>query len=340
MERKKQLTSPVKSLIINAVNLGKTQRQIAQEFNIPKSTIGNVVIKYKKRGHFHAIKRKPKAKILSERVEKLIVRESKANPRKTATALWLQFTNSHQIKCSASTVRRVLCRNNLFGRRPVKKPFISAKNRIARVKFAKDHLNWNEKQWEKVLFSDESKFNLFGSDGVKYVRRPINHRNDPKYQLPTVKHGGGNIMVWGAFSRDGVGPIHRIEGIMTGAIYKDLLQGVMLPHAKNKMPRGWIFQQDNDPKHTSSVVKNFMNQKKMRLLPWPSQSPDLNPIENLWEHVERQLAGQRPSNKDKLFEKIKEIWMNIPLDVLIKLIDSMPRRCQAVIDSKGFATKY
>ena len=124
-------------------------------------------------------------------------------------------------------------------------------------------MNWSREQWSKVLFSDESKFMLFGSDGIRYVRRPKSHRNDPKYQLPTVKHGGGNVMVWGYFNRDFIGPIHLID---EQKYVQDIIKDVMLPPAKDKMPRGWIFQQDNDPKHTSTLVKDFFKTKKIRLM--------------------------------------------------------------------------
>ena len=114
----------------------------------------------------------------------------------------------------------------------------------------------------------------------------------------------------------------------------------MLLHAKDKMLRGWTFQHDNDPKHTSKLVTEFLAQKKIRILEWPSQSPDLNPIEHLWEHIERKISVRKPSNQHNLFELIKRTWEEIPIDVLINLVDSMPRRCNAVVAAKGFPTKY
>ena len=88
-------------------------------------------------------------------------------------------------------------------------------------------------------------------------------------------------------------------------MYKGIIKDIMLPHANDKMLRGWTFQHDYDPKHTSKLVTEFLAQKKVRILEWPSQSPDLNPIEHLWEHIERKISVRKPSNQHNLFELIK-----------------------------------
>lgn len=147
-------------------------------------------------------------------------------------------------------------------------------------------------------------------------------------------------MVWGCFSRNGIGPIHKIDGIMDRFMYADIVKNHMLPHGKQKMPRGWIFQQDNDPKHTSKHVKGYINKAKIRLMEWPSQSPDLNPIEHLWEELERQIRSENYQNKTQLWEVLQRKWLEIPIYRITTLVDSMPLRCQAVIAAKGFATKY
>ena len=246
----------------------------------------------------------------------------------------------HGTNCSIDTTKRRLRQNNLYGRRPVKKPLVSARNLRTRIKFARDHLSWTVNDWSKVLFSNESKFMLFSSDGIRYVRRPIGDRFNPKYQLPIVKHGGGNVMVWGCFSRDNLGPIHPIEGTMDQRVSLGIMKNIMLPHAKDKMNRNWIFQQDNDPKDCARSVKEYFQSKKVNVLEWPSQSPDLKPIEHLWEYIDNQLVDRKPTNKDNLFGLIKECWYNIHQDVLINLVDSMPRRCDAVLKANGYATKY
>jgi len=111
--------------------------------------------------------------------------------------------------------------------------------------------------WSNVLFSDESKFELFGSDGIKYVRRPVDKRFDVRYQIPTVKHGGGSVMVWGCMSASETGPLVLVNGKMDKFQYKSILENVMLPYAEAHMRPGWFFQQDNDPKHTSKIVKKY-----------------------------------------------------------------------------------
>jgi hypothetical protein len=144
-----------------------------------------------------------------------------------------------------------------------------------------EHRHWTSEDWQKVAFSDESKFNLFGSDGKRYVRRPKNTRNECKYTHPTVKFGGGNVMVWGMFSSSGTSSLVRVEGRMDAALYKNILENNLLLFAKNKMGVDWIFQYDNDPKHTSKLVKSWPKSQNIRVLKWPAQSPDLNPIELL-----------------------------------------------------------
>lgn len=96
------------------------------------------------------------------------------------------------------------------------------------------------------------------------MRRPIGMRNNVRYQIPTVKHGGGNVLVWSVFSAYGVGPLVNIDGTMNPAIDKNILEKNLLPYARRKMPKNWIFQHDNDPKHTSKLIKSWLLTKNCR----------------------------------------------------------------------------
>lgn len=119
------------------------------------------------------------------------------------------------------------------------------------MEFAEAHIKWSVNQWKRVVFSDESKFELFNSAGLRFVHRPKGKRLDKKYVRHTVKHGRGSVMVWGCFSGLGIGPIHRIIGIMDRFMYRDQL----IPYTDEIMPIRHIFQHDNDPKHRSKLVQ-------------------------------------------------------------------------------------
>ena len=97
------------------------------------------------------------------------------------------------------------------------------------------------------------------------VKCPVGDRLNPKYHIPTIRHVGGNVMVWGCFSHDNVGPIHCIEGIMDQRLYLDTMKNVMLPHGKDKMTCKWILQKDNDPKHCAASVKDYFKSQNIKV---------------------------------------------------------------------------
>ena len=104
--------------------------------------------------------------------------------------------------------------------------------------------------------------------------------------------------------------------------------------------RTGFFQQDNAPCHTARSIKVWMEDHQIKTLSWPAQSPDLNPIENLWNVIKRKMDGHKPSNKAELLEFLRQEWHKVTQNQCERLVESMPRRMKAVIKNQGYSTKY
>ena len=139
------------------------------------------------------------------------------------------------------------------------------------------------------------KIHLFGSDDFKHVwRRPGEEYKD-KCVMPTVKHGGGNVMVWGCRRAAGVGELYFIAGNMNSNIYCEILQQSTIPFLQ-KLGRRAVFQHDNDPKHTSKTTSALLKRLRVKVMDWLSMSPDLNPIEYLWGILKWKVEVRKVSN--------------------------------------------
>ena len=146
-------------------------------------------------------------------------------------------------------------------------------------------------------------------------------------------------MVWGCFAGGQVGDLVKIEGILKKEGYHSILQRHAIPSGKKLAGRGFVLQQDNDPKHTSKLCKNYVGKKEeageLRNMVWPPQSPDLNPIELLWDELDRRFREMRPTNQRELWDCLQKAWKSIPSTSLMKLVCRMPRVCAAVIKARG-----
>ncbi len=212
--------------------------------------------------------------------------------------------------------------------------------RQRRLTWAKEKKNWTVAQWSKVLFSDESKFCIsFGNQGPR-VWRKGGEAHSPSCLKSSVKFPQ-SVMIWGAMSSAGVGPLCFLKTNVTAPVYQDILEHFMLSSDQLFKDADLIFQQDTAPAHTAKRTKSWLNDHGVGVLDWPASKLNRpEPHKNLWGIVKRKMRNKRPKNADELKATIKETWASIPPQKCHKLITSMTRRIEAVIKAKGATTKY
>ena len=150
-----------------------------------------------------------------------------------------------------------------------------------------------------------------------------------------------NREAWGCFAAGGTGALDKIDGIMREENYVYILKQHLKTSVRNlKLSRKWFFQMDNDLKHTSKVVAKWLKDNKVKVLVWPSQSPDLNPIENLWAELKKHVRARRPTNLTQLHQLCQEEWAKLHPTYCGKLVEGYPKCLSQVKQFKGNATKY
>jgi len=223
-----------------------------------------------------------------------------------------------------------------------KKPRLTAAMKEKRLAFANAHRDWSVEEWGKVMWSDKSNFEVMRDQKTKRVRRPLgSNRFDKRYTRKVVKYPS-KTMVWGCFSMKGRGGLAFLppKTTMNGVRYLTILEDHMVPFMMRHKTS--IFMQDGAPAHRVRPVKDMIAENGWKLLDWPGNYPDLNPIKNLWNFVKDNLEEDWITTVADLQAKIKHFWC-IQLNnknYLQKLVASMPRRMQAVIDVGGAPTKY
>lgn len=335
MGRNRDLTQEEKGKIA-ALSLASWKvTDIARAINRSRCAVYN----YLKNAQNHGTKRKNagRKQKLSSRQKRLICKEASKGIYSVK-----EIRNVLKLDVCVETVRAVLHEDNRFQYcKPTLTPWLTEQHKKRRLEWAQKYVRYTDNQWRETIFSDEKKLNLDGPDGMSFYWHDL--RKDKRIRL-SRQAGGGSLMMWAAFSYYGRSKVAILSGKQKAEDYCETLEQYLHPmmniHVQNN--HSVLFQQDNAPIHTAHVTCDWLRFNFIRVMDWPARSPDLNPIENVWGALVRDVyrGGRQFYSVPELQSAVLTSWDKISVQLLQSLVSSMPKRCIELLQRSGAKTSY
>lgn len=321
---------------------GISGREVARRLGVSHSVIQRLHERFQATGSADARPRSGRPRVTTRRQDRYLQLSALRDRAVTSRTLRSNLRTAVNVTISRDTVRRRLHETELHSRVPAICLPLTPRHRRARSAFCRQHQRWNRQQWGRVLFTDESRFTMSNSDARRRVWRRVGERYIDACVQEHDRYGGGSVMVWGGFHLHGRTPLHLIQGNLTGVRYRDeVVRPIVIPTLQAMGP-GACLQDDNATPHRAMVVRDFLQRQQVVRMDWPARSPDLAPIENLWDILGRRVADNhpRPVNAAQLFQFLQQEWLAIPQLMLRNLVHSMRQRVVDCLAANGGHTRY
>ncbi|GFT11417.1 transposable element Tcb1 transposase [Trichonephila clavipes] len=269
MAQRKHLEDFLRGRIIGRLECGRTQLEVSEELGITQSVISR----------------------LWQRFQDDVT--AKRNRRSTASDLFRQLSSTTGTTVSRQAVYRRLGHIGLYARRPVRCVPLTATHCRLRLTWSKEHALWTPQQWSCVMFSDESRFNLQSDSRPTLIWRAP----DTRYLQENIerhRYGGALWLVWGGIILGSRTDLHVQSVKMTGHIYRDVILEQHVRLFRGAMGTEFLFMDDNAHPLHANIVDECLHSEDITRMDWPAYSPDLNPIEHVWDMLGRRIAARQP----------------------------------------------
>lgn len=316
---------------------GTVQYCIQQGFATPKKQIGR------------------KLMLTTQRRKRLILRATLDSFHRRLTLS--EIADLEGIRASSRALSRAFEREGYGRRVALKKPFLKPKHIADRLTWAKAHRHWTWREWKRMIWTDECSFKI-GPHGRIWVTRRVDERLDNACLAPKFRKYSC-IMIHGAVSGEYKGPITLLDESVKAAVYVDKV----LPHVYlflrqverlerisgyyndqdtpfNVNDAECVLMEDGASPHTARITQQSHAERQIKRMKWPAQSPDLNPIENVWRLLKYRVGRRFPKTKDEMKQVVLEEWDRLTPSDFAHYVNNMEERVLAVIEAKGGHTKW
>lgn len=341
-----ELSKEARSSILAQVDAGAQKVQVARDFGVSRRVIYNTINRFTNHQSLASLPRKGRPPKLDRHAKRRLLRIIRKQPKIEYATLLLEAEGISVAKRTLSRLFKLHGISNWISKR---RPRLSKTASKERLKFARLHRN---RDWKTTMFSDETSVERgSGNNAVWVFRKP-----SQKWDLPMIDtqsiHKGLSQMFWGCFWWNGRSKLidmrrdHQANKRGYSALsYLSTLEDGFI----DIYQPGYTFMQDNAPIHKALVTQEWLESHGVEVMDWPPYSPDLNPIEHLWWalkrmvyhlHPELEKEGGSKAAIERFIVACQEAWDKLPQSLLNDMLESMPRRVEAVRKARGWQTKY